>query len=325
MYSILRCKTALIWTTLFFKLVQDWMKVENLGIASPRKALSENDKRAIEILESTTKIVDGHYQIGLLWKQGAVFPNKRWLALKQLDQLDQTFSKNPLLTEKYQATLDADFEKGYVDKVHDSQPLTDNVCFLPHHPVTNEHKPGKVPRITNASSIFQGQSLNSKLLKGPDLLSNLTGVILRFRENQIALCTDVEEMFMEVKVNPKDRPYLRSLWKNNGHIETYEYTSHIFGATDSPCIASYALRRSAQDNAKTYPIVLKVMERNIYMDDSYTAVSSPNEASNIVHETRKVIATGGSNLTKWNSNSQRVLDLLNPDIRLNPETSAPQC
>ena len=129
---------------------------------------------------------------------------------------------------------------------------------------------------------------------------------------------------MQVKVDPKDRPFLRFLWKNNGRIETYEYTSHIFGATDSPCIASYALRRSAQDNAKTYPSVQKVIERNIYMDDLYVAVSSPNEASNIVHETRKVLATGGFNLTKWNSNSQQVLDLLNPDIRLNPETSAPQ-
>ncbi|XP_075250799.1 uncharacterized protein LOC142343002 [Convolutriloba macropyga] len=252
-----------------FKLVQDRMKVENWGIASPRKALSENDKRAIEILESTTKIVDGHYQIGLLWKQ-------------------------------------------------------DNVSFLPHHPVTNENKPGKVRRVANAASIFQGQSLNSNLLKGPDLLSNLTGVIMRFRENRIALCADIEQMFMQVKVDPTDRPYLRFLWKKNGRIETYEYTSHIFGATDSPCIASYALRRSAQDNAKTYPSVQKVIERNIYMDDLYVAVSSPNEASNIVHETRKVLATGGFNLTKWNSNSQQVLDLLNPDIRLNPETSAPQ-
>ncbi|XP_075241673.1 uncharacterized protein LOC142336649 [Convolutriloba macropyga] len=233
-----------------FKLVQDWMKVENLGIASPRKALSENDKRAIEILESTTKIVDGHYQIGLLWKQ------------------DQKLSRNPILKEKYQATLDADLEKGYVVKVHDSESLTENVSFLPHHPVTNENKP--------------------------------------------------------VKVDPEDRPHLRFLWNNSGHIETYEYTSHIFGATDSSCIASYALRRSAQDNAKTYPKVQKVIERNVYMDDLFVAVSSPNEATNIVHDTRKVLATGGFNLTKWNSNSHQVLDQLNPDIRLNPETFAPQ-
>ena len=98
----------------------------------------------------------------------------------------------------------------------------------------------------------------------------------------------------------------------------------MFGAIDSPCIASYAIRRSAQDNAKAYPGVQKAIERNIYMDYLYLAVSSSNEATKFVHETRKVLATGGFNLTKWSSNSQQVFDLLSLDIRLNSETSAPQ-
>ena len=55
--------------------------------------------------------------------------------------------------------------------------------YLPHHPVTNENKPGKVRRVSNASSVFLGQSLNSNFVTGPDLLINLTGIILRFREN----------------------------------------------------------------------------------------------------------------------------------------------
>ena len=138
-------------------------------------------------------------------------------------------------------------------------------------------------------------------------------------------------MFMQMKVDPKDRSYLRFLWKNNGHIETYEYTSHKFAATDSPCIAPYALNRSVQDNAKTYPGVRKVIERNIYMDHLYiVGIESKccgiesKEATKVVDETRKVLATGGCNLKKWSSNSQQVYDLLNPDIRLNPETSDPQ-
>ncbi|XP_075248457.1 uncharacterized protein LOC142341415 [Convolutriloba macropyga] len=147
---------------------------------------------------------------------------------------------------------------------------------------------------------------------------------MRFREIRIALCADIEQMFMQMKVDTKDRPYLRFLWKNNGHVETYEYTSHIFGATVSPCIASYALTKSAQDNTKTYPIVQKFTEQNSYMNDLFLAVSSANEATNIVHETHKVFATSGFNLTKWKPNSQQVLDLLNPDIRPNPDTSAPQ-
>ena len=93
--------------------------------------------------------------------------------------------------------------------------------------MTKENKPGEVRRVANESSVFQGQSLNSNLLKGPDFLSNLTVVILRFRENKIALSADIEQMFMQVKVAPEDRKFLSFLWNNDGRIETYEYTSHI--------------------------------------------------------------------------------------------------
>ena len=63
------------------------MKIENYGIASMKKALSKNDEKALEILQSTTRVKDGHYKVGLLWKENAKLPNNRWLAEKQLKQL----------------------------------------------------------------------------------------------------------------------------------------------------------------------------------------------------------------------------------------------
>ena len=85
---------------------------------------------------------------------------------------------------------------------------------------------------------------------------NLNDVIVSFRENEIAQAI---EIFMQVKVGRKDRPYVRFLWKNNGRIETYQNTSHIIDATDSPSIASSALKRSDQDNAKLLPSVQNVI------------------------------------------------------------------
>ena len=60
------------------------------------------------------------------------------------------------------------------------------------------------------------------------------------------------------------------------------------------------------------------------MDDLFVAVTSPNGATNIVHDTRKFLATGGFNPAKWKSNSHQVFEQLNPDVRLNPETFAPK-
>ena len=53
------CSHGQLDNELFTK-VQDWMNIENYGIASKKKALSKNDEKALEILQSTTRFKDGH-------------------------------------------------------------------------------------------------------------------------------------------------------------------------------------------------------------------------------------------------------------------------
>ena len=60
-----------------FTKVQQWIKVENYGLASSKRAMSKNDEKALQIFESTTNFSDGHYEIGLLWKENAKLPNNR--------------------------------------------------------------------------------------------------------------------------------------------------------------------------------------------------------------------------------------------------------
>ena len=74
---------------------------------------------------------------------------------------------------------------------------------------------------------YQGHNLNSKLLSGPDFINNLAGVLLRFREENVALTCDIQSMFHQVGVREPDRHYL------------------LFGATSSPACANYALKYAA--------------------------------------------------------------------------------
>ena len=63
--------------------------------------------------------------------------------------------------------------------------------YLPHHPILNPNKPGKVRRVCNAASKYKEVCLNDKLLARPDLLHGLAGTIFRFREQSIALTADI--------------------------------------------------------------------------------------------------------------------------------------
>ena len=75
-------------------------------------------------------------------------------------------------------------------------PAQELIWYLPHHPVTNPKKPGKVRKVANAASKFRDESLNSNLLTGPDLFNNLVGILLRLREHPVAVLSEIEKFFM---------------------------------------------------------------------------------------------------------------------------------
>ena len=66
--------------------------------------------------------------------------------------------------------------------------------------------------VFDCAARFGDTSLNDKLLQGPDLTKNLIGVLLRFRQEPVALMADMEQMFHQVSVAPDDCHSLRFLW-----------------------------------------------------------------------------------------------------------------
>ena len=142
----------------------------------------------------------------------------------------------------YQQSIDTDVEKGFVKILGNSEVkgTFGKEWYLPHHPVLNPNKPGKVRRVCNAAAKYKKICLNDKLLAGPDLLHGLIGTIFRFREEPIALTADIESMFLQVQVPERDKSCLRFLWRPtmNEPVHFYEYQCHVFGAKSSPTCAN---------------------------------------------------------------------------------------
>ena len=157
----------------------------------------------------------------------------------QLKSFEKRLSRDASLKENYANTIREDLEKGYLITVPDAYKVeqqSDEKWYLPHHPVINPNKLGKVRRVLNVAAKFHGTSLNESLLTGPDLLQNLIHVLLRFRQHQLALSADIEGMFLQVGVSDGDKPSLRFLWREDPttNVVVYQYTRHLFGAKNSP-------------------------------------------------------------------------------------------
>ena len=74
------------------------------------------------------------------------------------------------------------------------------IWYLPHHGVYHPNKPGKIRVVFDLSADYKGRCINRELLSGPDLTSQIAGVLLWFREEQVAVMGGIEAMFHQVKV-----------------------------------------------------------------------------------------------------------------------------
>ena len=77
---------------------------------------------------------------------------------------------------------------------------------------------------------------------GPDLTNQTVGVLLRFREEQIAVTGDIEAMYHQVKVPENQRYFLRFLWwkdSNSSKVIIDEMTAHVFGGISSPSCSNF--------------------------------------------------------------------------------------
>ena len=289
-------------------------------LASSKLAMSGEDRRALTILENSARLVDGHYQLALPWRyRPPSLKDNRCVALHRLHFLQKRFQKDPSLREKYCKTLNDYIAKGHARKVPDGQidPGGKPLWYLSHHPVIHEHKPDKVRVVFDCAARFGDTSLNDQLLQGPGLTNNLTGVLLRCRQEPVALIADVEQMFHQVRVAPDDCHALQFLWWEDGDLTKnpvdHQMLVHLFGASSSPCCASCALKKTAKDFGCDFDAqTVDTVNRNFYVDDCLKSVATLPEASRLANQLVQLLAKGGFHLTKWISNSREVLEEIPP-------------
>ena len=165
----------------------------------------------------------------------------------------------------------------------------------------------------DCSAQFCGASLNDELLQGPILTNNLVGVLVRFRQDQVAVMGDIHSMFHQVRVSEADRDLLSFLWWPSGDfnqdLQEYRMTVHLFGAVSSPSCANFAVRKNAEDHKHEFPSdVISTVLKNFYVDDCLKSLPSSSEAVRHVDNLRELMSKGGFNLTKWISNDRKVLE-----------------
>ena len=207
--------------------------------------------------------------------------------------------------------------KGYATE---SEAVAENgkCWYLPHHGVYNQNKPGKIRVVFDLSAEFQGASINKSLLPGPDLANQIIAILLRFREEPVAVTGDIEAMYHQVKIPVKQRSFLRFLWwkDSDPQNEVVDHEMMVFGGVSSPSCSNYALQKTAADNVKKYGNEAStIVKKNFYVDDMLKSFPDVKTAGDMVNKVRALYLEGGFNLRKFTSNDVDVLKVIPNDLR----------
>lgn len=295
------------------KINQLWL-LENEGLEG--HTWSDEDKSVMELWNQECRLIDGHYELPIPWKdRNDPLPNNYFVAKSRLDSLMKRLKRQDLV-DRYQIEINKLLDNDYTEVVtHNKIHTARRVWYLPHHAVITEKKPDKLRVVFDCASRYGGKSLNGRRKQGPNLINNLLHVLLRFRLHKFAFHADIKEMYNQVKIPIKDRDALRFLWYKNGRVLCMRMTSHLFGEIWCSSSSSFALRRTPVDCDYASPYVKDTVEKAFYVDDCLKSVSKKDDARMIIRDTPRVLRYGGFNLTKFIVNDLSILSDIPEELR----------
>lgn len=238
-------------------------------------------------------------------------PNNKEQALSRLSSLHRTLERKPLMKEQFIGFMEKILKNDHAEV---APPLQEHqeCWYLPTFGVYHPKKPDQIRIVFDSSAQHHGVSLNDVLLTGPDLNNSLLGVLIRFRKELVAITADIQQMFHCFVVRDDHRDYLRFLWHRDNDptkdIIEYRMKVHVFGNRPSPAVATYGLRRAAQEHEQVYGTAAKhFIERNFYVDDGLLSLPTEAEAIDLLQTAQALLSESNLRLHKIASNSTNVL------------------
>ncbi|GFQ79177.1 uncharacterized protein TNCT_189691 [Trichonephila clavata] len=244
--------------------------------------------------------------------------SSRDIAVHRLQQIERRFSKNQSLSDQYHKFMDDYLKLGHMELIPENEidvPASSSF-YLPHHPVPNKNGDKFRVVFDGSAKSSSGISLNDKLMVGPQLQTDLTTLLLRFRMHKIAITADIEKIYRQITLHDSD--FQRIVWRNSPFepIQDFRLTRIANGTASAPYLAIKCLQQLALNESNNFPLASKAALKDFYVDDLMSGANSLSEALELQNQLTQMVSSAGLVLRKWASNCSELLNSIDSDMRL---------
>lgn len=215
--------TTLHATSSIESLMERFLAAESVEDANPLS--SEEQWCEKFFMDTHCRNEEGRFKVRLPFRfhfdSSAMLGRSREIAIKRLLQLERRFSQDIELKTEYSKAINEHVTLGRLQPTTSDELERENhTCpsaYLPHHAVIKESSSSTKLRVAFDASrkTSNGKSLNDVLLVGPTIQSDIVTIIVNWRFHRIAFTADVQNMYLQVMVDPQDIEYQRIVWRND--------------------------------------------------------------------------------------------------------------
>ena len=216
--------------------------------------------------------------------------------------------KSPELLEIYDNIIRNQLTEGIIEKVDENIPSNVPEFYLPQKPVIRENAESTKVRIVydaSARADNQSKSLNDYLEPDPNLQNQIWKILVRTRFNPVAICGDLKQAFLYIRIHESCRDALRFHWikdRDPQQIETNRFTRLVFGLTQSPFILDATLQHHLQKYIDTLKELIKKVMNDFYVDVLISGGDNVTEVKSLKDTPTQIFREAGFVLHKWHSN-----------------------
>uniref|UniRef100_A0A914LIE4 Peptidase aspartic putative domain-containing protein n=1 Tax=Meloidogyne incognita TaxID=6306 RepID=A0A914LIE4_MELIC len=296
-------------------IIEEFWNLEGIGITEDPGA--DDDQIAVKQLESSiAQDNEGRYMVSWIWREPKITPPSNYrMVYSRLCSTYSSLARSKDLLDKYHQIIIDYLQRGIIEPARKNP--VGHEHYLAHHAVITH----KVRPVFDASAHPRGQpSLNECLLRGPVLLPELVGLLLRFRLPKFVAIADLEAAFLMVGLHEEDREVAKFLWlkdpgkpPSNDNIQVYRFARVAFGVICSPYLLAGVIRHHLEKYGTTTATELA---SSLYVDNLHLGASSPEELIRKCNQAKMIFSEAKMNLREFTSNSPDTISAIPLEDRL---------
>lgn len=281
------------------------------------RLLSLEDEEAMEVLDETFNINTMSAAIPFRTNKDELVKN-RSMAEQRIFMLLNRVRRDPQLEEQYDYEIAELLRNNYAERKSDAEIQ----WYLPHHPVRNPKK-DRIRVVFDCRAKNKELGLNDVIMSGPNAINDLWNILLQFCTRKHYALSDIQAMFLQIRLQERDKAYFGFLYWELGHPKTrynvveYVMTRHVFGAASSPFVACESLKRLIHHSKELSDEQKTTVTKQFYVDDFVCCSDDPEYITSTVFAVREAIRPH-FNLRKFYSNSEKLMEGLEEEDKLTP-------